>query len=1538
MSDPASPRTDGKKKNTRTTNAANLSGQGTSPKSGRKAAPNGTRQDLKNRAPVAALPASKPALSHHQQQQFSTISRTRSAPPKLEEQLAAMGPGPAAMPQQAPPSVSGHPGQPQLAHHHQPGFMPYHTYVAPMMFGSPTGQIVFIPMQAAGSAPSNGLINAPLPAHHSAQHAPPPPPAQQQQAALVQQHAVSQGPPHAAYFAGPPPFAPGPQQPHMMQQMHHVAAQPTAQMMAHHHHAAAAHHQSLLHPQQLYAAQQPAAAAQLHQPPSSHMMHHHPPPGAKLGSAAPVQAAPRKAIAIVNPTTKQQVLPANNIGNISSTSAAAAAAGLPATSPVGSPAGSSTSLVPPVPVRPSMLLAHAVAAEPAGAYAFTQSSGGPIMPANVTRPTKAIEIRAPPPPKPKQPPPPVASPAAVQPTPPAALAPAAPPVAVPCATAASEVDGEPKPQPAAASVGATTAAHAVAEVAAGDSLPAAPVDVTAAAAAQPVGQQQASSTGSATPEAATEAAPVASAAHHLPAADDIVPAAAAAADASAQPLSSDQEPAKQQAPLAAQPTGPMPQLVEQQQQAAASEAASAASAVDAAAAAIVVVPESQPSESTPGEAPVPAASTPAPPSPPAVPDAPSLSDSSPRDAVRPRRESAGAELAAPVASRQPPGLHVDLSAASRPAPALTQLRYAAGMWSPDTGAGRRVYPLDFLRSMQHIAELRVRPDSLDAIPEQFPFKFCPSLLPAGASPDSEPSPRPPPFRSNSPAFESGGSWRDSSAGPQRGGPRGGLRSSSGSIGDSSRGGMPMPFGQMPPSGRQQQQMPPSGAFPRGVGLPPGAAAAYMQPPNMFGPMRAGPGRPGPPPGIYGKGAAGGPQFGAYGPGGFMAPPPFEPVPHQLPADQRYQPVLDESRLPKLEAVARKTQGLLNKLTIDKFETISEKIMSVGIDSYDILERVIKLVFDKAVSEPKFCSMYAKLCHKLSHLTPAEQPAPDAAAAAAASMLLTSSSESVGAEQQQQKKTNSFRRLLLNRCQEEFESSTHAAYKQQTDLSDATQLSRLERQEAEDKLLLLKKRMLGNIQFIGELFKIKLLSEKIMHECVRALLGHIEQPDIDDIEALCKLLSGIGQKLDHDKARPYMDQYFSRVDALALKKDSLPSRIIFMLENLQELRNNKWVPRPDAAQQAALAAQQQEFGGGGRGGAQDARGAGDGVRLYQQQQPPPPSRGPAPSADGWEVATGRTGRGQLASSGSYRGPSGGYGRDDHQQQQQRGGGGFERSSSGGSGGSDYHRPSLQPHSAAGSEPTLRPQRPGAWQQPQQQQQQPPSAAARPAPAVASRPPPAGPAMAVGSRPAAAAASGAADLEAKVDQLVAELLSTQDVDDTANNLDELRVPASRQPEMVAQVVLQLIEKKEKHRQLLEQLLVRLGQQRIMLPDALVAGFALVAEQLEDVEIDAPHAPQIVAQAVARLLSAEVLPPAALGAVFEPLSDRPPTDKIQAGRLTVAVFRHLLKGFEDARAQPWSVRQVHDALRDLPNSLLSDQNVAAFDQQELSKQSTS
>merc|ERR1711974_216869 len=58
-----------------------------------------------------------------------------------------------------------------------------------------------------------------------------------------------------------------------------------------------------------------------------------------------------------------------------------------------------------------------------------------------------------------------------------------------------------------------------------------------------------------------------------------------------------------------------------------------------------------------------------------------------------------------------------------------------------------------------------------------------------------------------------------------------------------------------------------------------------------------------------------------------------------------------------------------------------------------------------------------------------------------------------------------------------------------------------------------RRALGNIHFIGQLFRHGLLTRKIIVECMHSLLRNIEDPDPEDVAAMCKLMTTVGQELE-----------------------------------------------------------------------------------------------------------------------------------------------------------------------------------------------------------------------------------------------------------------------------------------------------------------------------------------------------------------------------------------------------------------------------------------
>jgi translation initiation factor 4G len=244
------------------------------------------------------------------------------------------------------------------------------------------------------------------------------------------------------------------------------------------------------------------------------------------------------------------------------------------------------------------------------------------------------------------------------------------------------------------------------------------------------------------------------------------------------------------------------------------------------------------------------------------------------------------------------------------------------------------------------------------------------------------------------------------------------------------------------------------------------------------------------------------------------------------AEKKYEvgKVTDEE-----QAKQRQLKGILNKLTPQNFEKLFEQVKAVNIDNVVTLTGVISQIFEKALMEPTFCEMYANFCFHL----------------AAALPDLCQDNEKI-----------TFKRLLLNKCQEEFERGERE--QEEANKADEGEVKQSD-EEREAKRSKARRRMLGNIRLIGELYKKRMLTERIMHECIKKLLGQCQTPDEEDIEALCKLMSTIGEMIDHPKAKEHMDVYFERIKLLS-NNMNLSSRVRFMLKDTIDLRKNRWQQR------------------------------------------------------------------------------------------------------------------------------------------------------------------------------------------------------------------------------------------------------------------------------------------------------------------------------------------------------------------------------------------
>jgi len=219
-----------------------------------------------------------------------------------------------------------------------------------------------------------------------------------------------------------------------------------------------------------------------------------------------------------------------------------------------------------------------------------------------------------------------------------------------------------------------------------------------------------------------------------------------------------------------------------------------------------------------------------------------------------------------------------------------------------------------------------------------------------------------------------------------------------------------------------------------------------------------------------------------------------------------------------EEIVRTMKSILNKLTLEKYDTLYQQILHCGISTVEHVVILIDEVLEKVETQHQFIHMYCQLCVDL-HKWFDEQVTVDTL-------------------------EMSFRHILLNQCQNKFE-----------DYLLPIELGSMKEDEVEEAMIKHKLAMLGNIKFIGALLEKRMLNEVVMIGVARQLC---DADALHTVESLACVLTAVGGMFVHPsfKHHDHLKAIFARVEEKS-KDKGLGARIRFLLRDLLDLREAGW---------------------------------------------------------------------------------------------------------------------------------------------------------------------------------------------------------------------------------------------------------------------------------------------------------------------------------------------------------------------------------------------
>ena len=260
--------------------------------------------------------------------------------------------------------------------------------------------------------------------------------------------------------------------------------------------------------------------------------------------------------------------------------------------------------------------------------------------------------------------------------------------------------------------------------------------------------------------------------------------------------------------------------------------------------------------------------------------------------------------------------------------------------------------------------------------------------------------------------------------------------------------------------------------------------------------------------------------------------------------EEFRKKIDEEA--KKDPIRFKITEHLNILTVDNYKVTADNIYEIIKDEIENQEKFLDVLFNKSVNEKAYVKLYAKLCKEFDKKLPQKAP----------------KKEEKGKNAPVKKPTSVMRTKLLDKCRQIFKIENNEKFDEYIKVQDPV--------ERETKL---KKFVLGNVNFIGELINIQILSKKIVKQCLDNLLARYNNSKSDqnlkmiNLEAIVILLNNFGTLLKLKEAKmkeadkknfnELVDEYLKKLGEIIEKEEGIVQHVKYKIINLIERSKNNW---------------------------------------------------------------------------------------------------------------------------------------------------------------------------------------------------------------------------------------------------------------------------------------------------------------------------------------------------------------------------------------------